>query len=272
MVWVLDLDGVVWLGAKPIDGVAEAVARLRSRGERVLFATNNAAAELATQEAKLASFGIPAEGDVVTSAMAGAMLVEPGEQVLACGGPGIAEAARRRGAKVVTAQDQAQADDDGGPTADVVVAGFDPHFDYSRLRVATQAILRGARFVATNEDATYPTPHGPVPAGGALVAAISYATGVTPIVAGKPHAPMAALIHSLRGDDDRTGAGTSGVSQAKPTVEGIVVGDRADTDGAFARALGYQFALVLSGVTTEADLPVDPSPDLIAPDLATLVS
>jgi HAD superfamily hydrolase (TIGR01450 family) len=259
MVWVLDLDGVVWLGDKPIDGVAEAVARLRSRGERVVFATNNASVELAAQEAKLASFGIPAEGDVVTSAMAGATLVGPDDQVLACGGPGIAEAARRRGAQVVTAQAQAQAqaDDDGGPIADVVVAGFDPHFDYGRLRVATQAILRGARFVATNEDATYPTPHGPVPAGGALVAAISYATGVTPIVAGKPHAPMAALIHSLVGGDE---------------TSGTVVGDRADTDGAFARALGYQFALVLSGVTTETDLPVDPSPDVIAPDLATLVS
>lgn len=259
MVWVLDLDGVVWLDDKPIPGVADAVARLRAHGEHVLFATNNAAVELAAQEAKLAGFGIPAEGAVVTSARAGATLVQPGERVLACGGPGIAEAARDRGADVVSAAEQAHAPDNGGPIADVVVAGFDPHFDYGRLRVATQAILRGARFVATNEDATYPTAHGPVPAGGALVAAISYATGVTPVVAGKPHGPMADLIHSLVGDE-----GTEG----SPNV---VVGDRADTDGAFARMLGYQFALVLSGVTSPADLPVDPTPDQIAADLPALV-
>lgn len=260
MVWVLDLDGVVWLDDKPIPGAAAAVAELRHRGERVLFATNNASVELAAQEAKLAGFGIPAVGDVVTSAMAGATLVEPDERVLACGGPGIAEAARRRGASVVTAQDQARAPDNGGQIADVVIAGFDREFDYARLRIAVQAIMRGARFVATNEDATYPTPHGPVPAGGALVAAIVYATGVKPIVAGKPHMPMAEKILSLVG---ATEAGTSSTS--------VVVGDRADTDGAFARTLGYQFALVFSGVTTEADLPVDPSPDLTAPDLAALV-
>jgi 4-nitrophenyl phosphatase len=107
--------------------------------------------------------------------------------------------------------------------------------------------------VATNDDATYPTPDGPIPGGGSLVAAVAYATGVTPIVAGKPHGPMADLVRAAGGD------------------EGTVVGDRPDTDGAFARRLGYRFALVLTGVTARDDLPVEPEPDVVGDSLAALV-
>nr|MBO2502164.1 HAD-IIA family hydrolase [Thermoanaerobacterales bacterium] len=240
--WVLDLDGVIWLADQPIPGAREAVAALRAAGERVLFATNNSYAPLAAQEAKLERMGIPARGDVVTSAMAAATLVEPGERVLVCGGPGIREAVAARGAVPV---------DDGD--AEAVVVGFHRDFDYERLRVATRAVQRGARLVATNDDATYPTPEGPIPGGGALVAAVAYASGAEPVVSGKPHPPMAALVREV--------AGTSGT----------VVGDRPETDGRFARALGYRFALVLSGVTREGDLPVEPAPDVVAPTLATLV-
>ncbi len=242
MTWVLDLDGVVWLADQPIAGAADAVARLRSAGHRVLFATNNSWALLGDQEAKLAGFGIAAEGDVVTSALAAARLVEAGERVLVCGGPGIAEAMASAGAEVVREGD-----------AEVVVVGFDPGFDYGRLRAATRAVDRGARLVATNDDATYPTPDGPIPGGGALAAAVAYASGVTPTVAGKPHPPMAALVRALGG------------------AEGTMVGDRPATDGAFAAALGYRFALVLTGVTEADDLPVTPAPDVVADSLGALV-
>jgi HAD superfamily hydrolase (TIGR01450 family) len=239
---VLDLDGVVWLGDQPIPGAAEAVGTLRARGERVLFATNNSFARLAEQEAKLERFGIPAHGDVLTSAMAAARLVEAGERALVCGGPGIAEALEGRGAMPVRDGD-----------ADAVVVGFHRDFDYERLRVAVRAVQRGARLIATNDDATYPTPDGPIPGGGAIVAAVSYASGVRPVVAGKPHAPMADLVREVGGET------------------GTVVGDRPETDGAFALTLGYHFALVLSGVTHESDLPVEPAPDTVAPSLAALV-
>jgi HAD superfamily hydrolase (TIGR01450 family) len=239
---VLDLDGVVWLGDQPIPGAAEAVGTLRARGERVLFATNNSFARLAEQEAKLERFGIPAHGDVLTSAMAAARLVEPGERALVCGGPGIAEALEGRGATPVRDGD-----------ADAVVVGFHRDFDYERLRVAVRAVQRGARLIATNDDATYPTPDGPIPGGGAIVAAVAYASGVRAVVAGKPHAPMADLVREAAGET------------------GTVVGDRPETDGAFARTLGYRFALVLSGVTHETDLPVEPAPDTVAPSLAALV-
>ena len=242
MTWVLDLDGVVWLSADPIPGAAEAVARLRAAGERVLFCTNFSGRLLADQEAQLEDHGIPAHGDVLTSAMAAARLVEPGERVLICGGPGVAEAMQARGAIPVRDGD-----------ADAVAVGFHREFDYERLRIAARAVDRGARLIATNDDATLPTPDGPIPGGGALVAAVAYATGVEAIVAGKPHQPMADLVLAVGGP------------------EGTVVGDRPSTDGGLAVRLGYRFALVLTGVTHEDDLPVEPAPDVIAASLADLV-
>lgn len=242
MTWVLDLDGVLWLADQPIDGASDAVAELRAAGERVLFATNNSWSTVGDQEAKLERHGIPAEGDVVTAAMAAAHLVEPGQRILVCGGPGIVEAVAGRGAEPVPDGD-----------ADAVVVGFHRDFDYERLRIAVRAIQRGARLIATNDDATYPTPDGPIPGGGAIVAAVAYAAGIVPLIAGKPHRPMAELVRAL-GD-----------------TTGTMVGDRPETDGAFAAELGYRFALVLTGVTGPDDLPVTPAPDVVSPSLAALV-
>jgi len=243
MAWVLDLDGVVWLADRPIEGAAGAVAELRRRGEAVAFVTNNSAVPRSEVEAKLARFGIdPADG-VVTSAMAAATLVEPGETALLCGGPGIAAELEARGVTVVRDGD-----------ADAVVVGFHRDFDYERMRVASGAVRNGARLIATNDDATYPTPDGPIPGGGSILASIVTASGVAPVVAGKPYGPMVDLVRARVG----------------PT--GIGVGDRPDTDGRFARALGFDWGLVLSGVTRAGDLPVDPVPDLVAADLAALVA
>jgi 4-nitrophenyl phosphatase len=241
--YVLDLDGVVWLGDQPIDGAADAIATLRRAGERVVFVTNNSGPTVADQERKLDGMGIRGTGDVFTSAMAAATLVQPGERVLVCGGPGIVEAIEHRGAVVV-----------GDAAADAVMVGLHRDFDYDRLVLAARAVLRGARFIATNDDRTYPTAAGPIPGSGALVAAIVYATQVDPVIAGKPHDAMAGLIAAEAGG------------------EGTVVGDRAETDGSFARRLGYRFALVLSGVTVRDDLPVEPAPDVVAADLAELVA
>ena len=95
---LLDLDGVVWLSHVPITGSVDAVARLRRSGRRVVFVTNNSGARLADQEAALAAIGIPADGDVMTSAIAAAALVRAGERVLTCGGPGVTEAVASIGA------------------------------------------------------------------------------------------------------------------------------------------------------------------------------
>lgn len=239
--WLLDLDGVIWLGGEPIAGAADAVARLRAAGERVCFVTNNSSVPLAEQEAKLAAFGIAAGGDVLTSAMAAALLLEPGQTALVCAGPGVGEALEQRGVRTVRTGD-----------ADAVVVGFHRDFDYERLRAAHAAVRGGARLIGTNDDPTYPTPDGPIPGGGAILAAVATAAGVEPVVAGKPNVAMASLVRELAGDGPH-----------------VVVGDRASTDGMFAVTLGAPFGLVLSGVTSAADLPVSPSPAWVAPDLET---
>lgn len=254
--WLLDLDGVVWLGDRPLEGAAAAVAELREHGHQVVFATNNSATVVADLEAKLAGFGIPAVGDVVSSAMAAATLVEPGERALVCGGPGLVEAVEARGAVAIDATEAATAGRAVVEATDAVLVGFDRRFDYERMRVAFQAIRAGARFVASNDDPTYPTSDGPIPGGGSMVASIAYATGVEPTIAGKPHGPMADLIKS----------------RARPGEPGIMVGDRPSTDGAFAKTLGYPFALVLSGVTSTADIPNAPPAAHVADDLRTLVT
>jgi HAD superfamily hydrolase (TIGR01450 family) len=246
MAWILDLDGVVWLGDEPIPGSAQAVERLRARGDRVLLASNNSSARVDEYLAKLERLGVPAErADLVTSGQAAATLLERGQTALLCAGPGVEEALEERGVRTVRTG-----------AADAVVVGWHRDFDYDGLTAAASAVTNGARLIGTNDDATYPTPDGPIPGGGAILAAVATAAGVEPIVAGKPHAPMVELVRARLGD----------------SLQGsTVVGDRPSTDGCLAVALGVRFALVLSGVTEEKDLPVDPQPAEVADDLAALV-
>jgi ribonucleotide monophosphatase NagD (HAD superfamily) len=120
--------------------------------------------------------------------------------------------------------------------------------------VASDAIRNGARFVATNDDATYPTPDGPIPGGGAIVAAVATASGVAPVIAGKPHRPVADLVRER-----------CGPSFSADTA--VMVGDRWSTDGLFAAVLGCPFALVRSGVTPPG-VAADGTPAIDAPSLA----
>jgi 4-nitrophenyl phosphatase len=242
-----DLDGVVWLARQPIPGAVEAIERLRTAGRRVVFVTNNSMSVIADQEAALAAIGVPASGDVVTSAQAGASLVDPGQIVLVCGAEGLVEAVAARGATVVRE----------GP-ADVVIVGLHHDFDYWRLHAANAAIRGGARFIATNDDPSFPTPSGQTPGAGALVAAVATASGVRPVVAGKPYEPMARLVAERCGPDFRP-------------ERALVVGDRPSTDGRFARTVGCPFAFVRSGVIPPGAAPdadVDAALDLA--DLATV--
>jgi 4-nitrophenyl phosphatase len=240
-----DLDGVVWLAHQPIPGSVDAIARLRAAGHRILFVTNNSAARVEVQEESLLAIGIPAAGDVLTSATAAALLIERDERVLVCGGEGVIEAVVGRGAVVVRSE--------GLDDVDVVVVGFHRTFDYEAMLRASRAVRSGARLIGTNDDATYPTPDGPIPGGGAILASIVTASGSTPIVAGKPHEPMAALIRATIGDAAARRA--------------LMVGDRPETDGLMAATLGCRYAHVESGVTPPGT-EVSPRPDVTAEDLA----
>ncbi len=242
MTWALDLDGVMWRGAEPIDGSSAAVNKLLDADQNIVFVTNNSYHTREAQAGKLKRFGIDAEDRIVSSAMAAATLVSEGERVAVLGGPGVVEAIEQRGAIPATE----------GP-ADAVIVGLDKELSYARLAIAVTAILNGARFIASNTDATYPTESGLLPGAGPTVAAVTAATGVEPLIAGKPHQPQADLVKKMFG------------------TPGIMVGDRPETDGLFAQRLGYEFGLVLTGVTKAHDLPVQPEPSYIAKSLAELV-
>ena len=240
--WVLDLDGVVWLADHPIPGSPEAVERARRAGVRILFVTNNSSMTVVDYLAKLAGMGVPTEAeDLVTSAQAAATLIEPGSTALSCAGAGVAEALAERGVEVR-----------GEGPVDTVVVGWHRDFDFAGLNRACQAVWGGARLVATNADATYPTPDGLLPGAGSILASVEFATGTKATVAGKPHQPVVDLLRARAG------------------AISLVVGDRLDTDGLLAKRLGVTFGLVLTGVTEHAPAP-DPMMS-VAADLEEIVA
>jgi 4-nitrophenyl phosphatase len=248
----LDLDGVVWRGDEPVPGSAAAVVALRNAGLQVGFVSNNSSMPVGDVVAKLGRCGIDAAPEqVLTSALAAADLLAvdlaAGSRVLVCGGPGVVESLVAAGFEPVRE-----------PPAAAVVVGFHRDFDFDGLERASRAVREGARFVATNLDATYPVSGGLVPGAGSIVAAVATASGRQPEVAGKPCAPAAAMVHHRLGP------------------RGVMVGDRPTTDGDFADRLGWPFALVLSGVASHTPGPgeepvPDPAPPYLADDLAALV-
>jgi HAD superfamily hydrolase (TIGR01450 family) len=247
-----DLDGVIWLAHQPIPGSVDAVGALRNHGIELLFVTNNSTTAPTIVEEVLGSIGIPATGAVLGSAQAAAQMLSSGDRVLICGEQGIRDAVQAVGAHPVNATE-------AGPTGscNVVVVGLDRHFTYRTLDRVSAEIRNGARFIATNDDATYPTPNGPVPGAGSLVAAVTAASGVQPVLAGKPHQPMADLVLA------RT---TSQPDQI------LMVGDRLSTDGLFARTLGAGFAWVRSGVDGDLNDPTGVPLRLTGANLAEVVT
>jgi glycerol 3-phosphatase-2 len=250
---LLDLDGTVYLSGTAIPGAAEALRKAGAAGMRLAYVTNNAFRTPAAIAALLTSFGVPAgPEDVVTSAQAAArMLAErlpAGTPVLVIGGSGLRMALRERGLRPVsTAADRPQA----------VIQGYSPDVDYSILAEGGLAVAAGALFVASNGDLTLPSRRGREPGNGSLTQVIATATGMTPLVAGKPEPP---LHHE---SVLRTGA-----------EHPLVVGDRLDTDIEGAQRVGADSLLVLTGVTGPAEAILAPParrPTYLAEDLAGLL-
>ncbi|MBC7678004.1 MAG: HAD-IIA family hydrolase [Pseudorhodobacter sp.] len=236
---LLDLDGVLYVGPAAVPGAAEAVAKARAAGTRVVFVTNNASRTPQTVAAHLSDLGIAADPlDVVTSAQAAASLVAAavprGSAVLVVGGEGLEAAALERDLRPV----RTMAD---GPVA--VVQGFGPDVGWRLLAEGAYAVRAGLPWVASNLDVTIPTAAGIAPGNGTLVEVIAMATGRRPAVAGKPETPLYA--EAVR----RLGA-------ERP----VVVGDRLDTDIEGANRAGLPSLLVLTGVTTPTDLVLAQAP------------
>jgi glycerol-1-phosphatase len=230
---LLDLDGVVYLGGVPIPGASDALAGAAKRGMKLAYVTNNASRSPNAIAAQLTGMGVAATAaDIVTSAQAAAHVLADrlpaGAPVLVVGGTGLRLAVRERGLRPVTTAAER-------PLA--VVQGYSPGIGYGLLAEAAIALNAGALFVASNADATLPTPRGPQPGNGSLVQVLVHATGQEPIVAGKPEPPLHA--ESVQ----RVGA-------KRP----LVVGDRLDTDIEGAVRGGADSLLVLTGVSKPADV------------------
>ncbi|MEE4425080.1 HAD-IIA family hydrolase [Streptomyces bugieae] len=250
---LLDLDGVVYAGGRAIAHAVDSLTAARDGGMHLAYVTNNAARTPQAVADQLSGFGLPTGAeDVITSAQAVARLiaeqVPAGARVLAIGGEGLLVALRERGLTPVFSADDRPA---------AVVQGYDPTLDWGRLAEAAYAVQRGVPWFASNTDLTIPKERGIAPGNGALVEVVRIAAGGTPQVAGKPQPPM------HRETVLRTGA-------RRP----LVIGDRLDTDIEGAHNGGVDSLLVLTGVTTPAELlaaPPEHRPSYVDEDLRGLL-
>ena len=251
---IVDLDGCVWTGDEPVDGSVEAIERLRAAGKRVAFATNNSRNSSEDYVRKLWSMGIQASlGDVVT--VGGAMqhlLAETrrGMTAYVIGTQTMVDHVADAGLRVMNNTDLAT-------RVEVVVVSGTEDVTYADIRTAVLAVRRGADFLATSRDPTYPQPDGMWPGTGAILAAIETASDRQAAVVGKPEPQL--FLTAL----ERLGSGRT-----------LVVGDRLESDVAAAKRAHLDAALVLTGDTTaeEAAAARDPRPVAVADSLLALIS
>ena len=257
---IFDLDGVVYRGRQPVQGASALTTAIRRADVLVRFATNNSMATRATYVDRLSEMGIETEiEEIVTSTSATidhlrAHLPEV-RTLLAVGAQGMLDELRGAGFEATAAADAAGIGYDGGPLPvayDAVIAGLDRDFDYRRLAVATSALRAGARFIATNADLLYPTHAGFVPGAGSMIAALRAASGVEPLVIGKPQPGIFRAILER-----------AGVAPA----EALAIGDNPDSDVVAAHRTGIGSILVLTGIADEATVATlsgERSPDHVA--------
>jgi HAD superfamily hydrolase (TIGR01450 family) len=250
---LLDLDGCVWVGDEAAHGAVEAVAALREAGKSVLFLTNDVRHAPEDIVRKLWRLGFQASLPEVVSVGAAVQYQLAGRgrsSAFVVGSQALVDHVAGAGLRILNRTPFAT-------RADVVVVGAHDAFDYGELRLATQAVLRGAELIAATRDATFPMPDGPWPASGAILAAIETATGHrADLVVGKPEPAMYEAARDRLGRAGRM----------------LAVGDRLEVDVAGARRAGMDSALVLTGGTSRAEADAaDPPPTHVADSLAALV-
>lgn len=229
---IIDMDGVLWLDNTPLPGLNAFFDFLHQRAIPYILATNNASKTPSQYVDKLARFGVTISPEhVLTSPLATATYLKqtfpPGTPVYVVGQEGILEAMSQAGFSVV---------DNLSQPAEVVVAGVDFTLTYDKLKYATLHIQRGARFVGTNGDVTFPAEEGAWPGAGSILAAIQAATGVTPTVIGKPERLMFDIAVEKMGS---TPARTA------------MLGDRLETDILGGQRAGVKTILVTTGIDNE---------------------
>jgi 4-nitrophenyl phosphatase len=251
---IIDMDGVIWKADAPIGDLASTFNRIRGRGIKFVFATNNGTRTTEQYVTRLQNFGVDVEPwQVITSAQAAAhglaQKFPRGTKVFMIGEDGVRMALEEKGFEILSVEN--------APEAQAVVIGIDRQITFQKMVEATLLVRRGIPFYATNPDKTFPTPRGEIPGAGAWYSVIVTASNVEPTIAGKPFTFLMELALEQLGTAKN---------------ETLVVGDRLETDIAAGQSVGCPTALVLSGVSTqvEADL-WRPQIDYVVADLASLI-
>lgn len=259
--FIIDMDGVLWHGDKPMPGLTDFFLTLRDQQIRFILATNNASLTPAQYVNKLAGMGVTVTQDeILTSGIATALYLNEHEEpattrVFVIGEDGAKEPLIERGF-TLTGLYEISNDNTPDKGADIVVCGKDQTLTWDKLATATLNIRAGAKFIGTNADTTLPTEHGITHGNGAILAALQVATGVTPIIIGKPEPIIYQQAMALLGTD---------------TSETVAIGDRLETDILGAVRTGIRSLMVLTGVSTEDDLKAsDYQPTWLMPDISAI--
>lgn len=248
---ILDMDGVLWRDNQPMLDMPAFFAELAALNIPVVFATNNGTRSIGMYVDRLAGFGVHVEPwQVVNSAIATADYlskhIPAGERIFVVGETGVVEAIQEKGFQPV---------DDGDAAA--VVAGMDRKASYEKLARAALLIRAGRPFIGTNPDLSFPSPRGLVPGAGAFLAFLEAATGVKPLIIGKPEPYLYNFAMQRLGTTP---------------AETLAVGDRLDTDILGGQLAGCPTVMVLTGVSTAEEAAAwQPQPNLVLPNLADLL-
>ncbi len=241
---ILDLDGVLYHGARAVRGAESLLATVRATGRALVAATNHSGNSAAGVRDRLRALGLELDaGEIVTSIDATVHHLTDHHaraSVLVVGSEALRQALRSAGF----------GDGDGDPA--VVVVGYQPEPDWDALRRAAEAIDAGATFIGTNPDAWLPLGNDRTPETGPLLAYLERLTGQRPTIVGKPERPLLDLALTRLG--------------VAPEAT-LVIGDTPATDIAAARRAGCWSALVLTGNTRKGDR-IEPLPNLVFDDLA----
>ncbi len=234
---IFDMDGVIYRGKEPINGAKEALEFLKSQKIPFILLTNNSTRNARMYREKLKRMGIEVEEDrIITSGYATAKYLERHFEkgnVFVIGGKGLLEEIRAIGWPVISPEEAKEK----WREIDYVVVGLDPQLTYEKLKYGCLAIRNGARFIGTNPDTTYPGEEGILPGAGSIIAALKTATEKEPLIIGKPNKPIFEVVKEKLDAD-----------------EIWVVGDRLDTDIAFAKRINAKAIMVLTGVNTLEDI------------------
>jgi len=247
--FLLDMDGTLYLGDEVIDGAHEFIRALEETGREYIYLTNNSSRAGMDYIERLRKLGFPCEKEnIFTSSMATVMYLRekhPNAKVFPVGTVAFCRELSEGGVHLAE------------ENADVVVVGFDTELSYRKLALAVKFLRRGAAFVAANPDWVCPMPHDEVlPDCGSICALLTASTGVQPYYIGKPNREMVDIISR------KTGIANENIA---------CVGDRLYTDIAVAQNAGAISICVLSGETAQEDIDAaERKPDHVFPSVKEL--